>query len=119
MRIVLGVARHRLEDARTRARIAGLWPMMPVEPVARLELRAQVGVLAAQPPLLERGGEHVQELVGLERLGDEVGGPALDRRHGVPHRAEPRHHDDDDVRIAVDRRVEDAVAADAREPEVG
>ena len=89
------------------------------EAVARFELRAQIRVLGAQPPLFERGADHVLQLVELERLGDEVGGPALDRFDRVLHRAEAGHHDDDDLRIALHRRVEDAGAADAGETEVG
>ena len=41
-----------------------------------VELLMQVRVLALQPPLLERGVEHVHQLVELKRLGDEVGGAA-------------------------------------------
>ena len=45
----------------------------PFEPVAILELRSQIGVLGPQPALFERAVQHVQQLVALERLGDEVG----------------------------------------------
>ena len=52
--------------------IGRLLPMMPFEAIALLELRAQVRVLGFQPPLLERRVEHVQQLVDLKRLADEV-----------------------------------------------
>ena len=48
-----------------------------VNPIALLELRAQVRVLRPKAPLFDRGGEHVQQRVELERLGDEVGGALL------------------------------------------
>ena len=76
----------------------------PLEAVALLELRSQVRVLGAQAALLERAVHHVEQLVVLERLGDEVGGAALDQRHGVAHRAVAGHHDDDDVGVALQRR---------------
>ena len=71
MRIVLLVARdgfEQLKQPRHRAALAD----DALEPVALLELRAQVRVLRLQPPLLERRVEHVQQLVDLKRLADEV-----------------------------------------------
>ncbi len=91
----------------------------PVDAIALFELRAQVGVLGPQPPLLERRAEHVQQRVELERLGDEVGGALLDRVHRVLHGAEAGDHDRDDVRVALERRVQDVTPIDAREPQIG
>ena len=89
------------------------------EAVARFELRPQVRVLRAQPPLFEGGADYVLQLVELERLGDEIGGAALDRFHRVLHRPEAGHHDDHDLRIPIHRRFEHADAAHAGQAEVG
>ena len=61
----------------------------------------------------------MQQRVELERLGDEVGGPLLDRVDRILHRAEAGDDDGDDVGVALDRGVEDLAAVDARQPEVG
>ena len=60
----------------------------------------------------------MQQLVELERLGDEVGGALLDRVDRVLHRAEAGDDDRDDVRVALERGVEHRAAVDARQPEV-
>ena len=91
----------------------------PVDTVALLELRSQVRVLGSQPALLERGVEHVQQRVELERLGDEVGRALLDRVDRVLHRAEAGDDDRDDFRIALERGLEHGAAVDAGQPEVG
>ena len=59
---------EQLKQPRHRAALAD----DALEAVALLELRAQVRVLRLQPPLLERRIEHVQQLVDLKRLADEV-----------------------------------------------
>ena len=94
-------------------------PIDPFEAVPLLELRAQVRVLRLQPPLLERRVEHVQQLVDLKRLADEVPRAALDRFDGVLHRAVAGDDDRDDVGIALDGGFDDGGAVDARQPEVG
>ena len=91
----------------------------PVDPIALLELRPQVGVLRLQPPLLHRGAEHVQQRVELKRLGDEVGRALLDRVDRILHRAVAGDDDGDDVGVALERGVEDLTAVDAREPQIG
>ena len=68
-------------------------PDQPVDPVSLFELRAEVRVLGFQPPLLERGSQHVEQRVELERLGDEVGGTLLDRFDRILHGAVPGDHD--------------------------
>ena len=91
-----------------------------LEAVPLLELLAQVGVLGAQPALLERRVDDVQQFVELERLLDEVARAALDGLDGVLHRAEAGDDDADDVGIERARLVEHrrAVGA-AAEPQVG
>ena len=91
----------------------------PLEPVAAIELLAQVLVLGAQVASLERGAQHVEQLVELERLGDEVGGAEPDRRDGILHRSVPGHEDDDDVGVPLEGGIEDVGARSAWQPEVG
>ena len=86
----------------------------PIDAIALLELRAQVGVLRLEPALLERGSQHVQQRVELERLRDEVGGALLDRFDRILHRAVTGDDDRDDLRVALERGVEDLAAVDAR-----
>ena len=61
----------------------------------------------------------MQQLVELERLGDEVGGALLDRFDGFLHGAVAGDDDRDDVRIALERGVEHLPAVDAGQPQVG
>ena len=91
----------------------------PLEAIPLLELRAQVRVLRFQPPLLERGVEHVQQFVDLEGLADEVRRAALDRLDRVLHRPVAGDDDRDDVRIAPDGRFDHRGAIDAGEAQVG
>ena len=81
--------------------------MIPFEAVPLFELRAQVRVLRFQPPLLERRVEHVQQLVDLKRLADEVPRAALDGFDGVLHRAVAGDDDGDDVGVALDGGFDD------------
>ena len=101
------------------SRIGRLRPMTPGQSVALLELLAQVGVLGAQPALLERRLEDVQQLLELERLADEVGGAALDGVDGVLDSAVAGDDDADDPRITLEGGVEDLAAVDARQAQVG
>ena len=61
----------------------------------------------------------MEQRVELKGLRDEVGGALLDRVDGVLHRAVSGDHDRDDVRVALERGVEDLAPVDAREPQVG
>ena len=90
----------------------------PVDPITLFELRSQIGVLRSQAPLFERRVQHVEQRVELKRLGDEVGRSLLDRVDGVLDRAEAGDDDGDDVRIALERRLEDSSAVHARQSEV-
>ena len=61
----------------------------------------------------------MQQLVELERLGDEVGGAAPDGVDRVLHRAVSGDDDGDDVGVAAERRLDDARPVDARQAQVG
>ena len=91
----------------------------PVDAIALLQLRAQIGVLGLQPPLLHGRAEHVQQRVELKRLGDEVRGALLDRVDRVLHGAVAGDHDGDDVGVALEGGVEHLPAVDAGQSEVG
>ena len=98
---MLGRGGHRFEqlkEPRHRAALAD----DALEPIPLLELRAQVRVLRFQPPLLERRVEHVQQLVDLKRLADEIPRAAPDHFDGVFHRPEAGDDDGDDVGVALD-----------------
>ena len=97
----------------------GLWPIIAPEAEALIELLAQIGVLVLQPPLLERRAQHVQQLLELKRLGDEVRRAALDRFDRILHRAEAGDDDGDDAGIAFEGRFDDVLAVDARQPQIG
>ena len=63
--------------------------------------------------------QDVQELLALERFRDQVGGAPLYQGDGIPDGAVAGHDHDDDVRVAVERGVEDAGAGQPGEPQVG
>ncbi len=91
----------------------------PLEAIALVELRAQVGVLGLEAALLERRVEHVQQLVDLKRLADEVPRAALDGFDRFLDGAVAGDHDRDDLRIALDGGVDDGGAVDAGQAQVG
>ena len=63
--------------------------------------------------------QDVQELLALERFRDQVDGAPLYQGDGIPDGAVAGHDHDDDVRVAVERGVEDAGAGQPGEPQVG
>ena len=60
----------------------------------------------------------MQQLVELKRLGDEVGGAALDGLDRVLHRAVAGDDDGDDAGVAGEGGVDDLPAVDARQAEI-
>ena len=61
-----------------------------VELEAILQLRAQVGVFGLQPALFDRRVQLVQQLLELERLGDEAFGAQPRDLDGFAHRRRSR-----------------------------
>ena len=55
----------------------------------------------------------MHQLVELKRLGDEIGGAALDGVDGVLHGAVAGDDDGDDAGIALERGFDDLAAVDA------
>ena len=74
-----------------------------VDAEAILQLRAQVGVLRLQPPLLDRRVQLVQQLFELERLGDESLGAEPRDFDRLADRAEAGDDDGDDLRDSARR----------------
>ena len=90
-------SRHRLEQMKQLLHRTAA-AENPAELVPILELRSKVGVLRREPPLLHRFLQHVNQLVELKRLGDEIRRAALDGVNSVLHRAETSNDDRDDTR---------------------
>ena len=90
-----------------------------LEAIALVELCVQVRVLRFQAPLLERRVEHVEKLVDLERLGDEIPRAAFDGFDGVFHRSVSRDHNRDNLWIELDCRLHEGPAVEARQAKVG
>ena len=84
-----------------------------------MELLAQPGVFRFQPPLLDGAIEGVPQLVELERLGDEVGGAALDDFDGIADRAVAGDDDADDLRVPLHGGLDHGGPVDARQAQVG
>jgi hypothetical protein len=82
-------------------------------------LRPEIGILGTEAPLLERFLQHMQKLVELERLLDEVRRSALHDVDRVFERSVARDHDRDDAGIAFPCRLNDPCPVDSRQPEVG
>ena len=80
---------EQLEEPRHRAALAD----DAFEPVALVELRAQIRVLGLQAALFERGIEDQQQFVDLKRLADEIRRASFDRFNRVLHRAVAGHDD--------------------------
>ena len=89
-----------------------------VEAEAVVQLRAQLGVLLPQPPLLERRAQHPRQLRELKRLDQEIDGAALDRRDRVVDAAEAGDHDGADRRVQRERFVEHVHAVGVGQPQV-
>ena len=61
----------------------------------------------------------MQQLVELERLGDEVGRPPLDGVDRILHRGVAGDDDGDDAGITLQSGIDDAAAVNARQAQVG
>ena len=86
---------------------------------APLVVLPQQDQLGDQPALLDRPVEQELQVVGVDRLHQEVGGTFLHRAHGLLDRAEGRHHDDGRLGVGVPRGREHVEAAAGRQPQVG
>ena len=71
------------------------------------------------PALVDRAVEEQQEVVGVDRLRQEVGGALLHRADRLLDRPEGRHHHDRRLGVGLARGLEHVEAAAGGQPEVG
>jgi hypothetical protein len=90
-----------------------------VNAIPIFELRSQVCVFRFESTLFERGAKDMQQRVELERLGDEVSSPPLDRLDGVFHRSIPGDDDRDDLGVTLERRLDHLGAVDPWQTQIG
>ncbi len=76
-------------------------------------------VLAQQPALRERALDHQQQVIGVNRLGQEVERPVLHRRDSILNGAVGGHDDDREIRIGVLGGAQHAESVAIRKPEIG
>ena len=69
--------------------------------------------------MFECRGQHVQQLVELERFGDELRGPPLDSLDRILDGTEAGHDDADHLGVALESRREHLGAIDTRQTEIG
>ena len=81
-----------------------------VEPVPIAQLRAQLGVLLAEPRLVDRCCEHARQMRELHGLMRKSIAPRLIAATASFDAAEAGHHDRHDLRVAGEGRVEDVEA---------
>jgi hypothetical protein len=75
-------------------------------------------IFRGKPPLNERALHHQQQVIGIDRLGEEIERAFLHRGNGILNAAERGHHDDRQLRIEVLRGAEHAESVAFGEPEV-
>ncbi len=109
-----GHARDQLVDLRHLVRLAH----QRVDALPRLQLLAELPVLAGEPPRLQRPPHHELDLLHPERLGQVVGGAGVHRLDGGGHRREGGQDDHGQVGLRLVQALEDAEAVEAGHPEV-
>ena len=109
--------------ARWRASIAsfraGSSPRTSREAEAALVLLLEEDQLGHQPAPLHRPVQQQEQVVGVDRLREEVGGALLHRPHRLLHRAVGGHDDDRGLGVRVPGRLEHVEAAPGRQLQVG
>ena len=83
------------------------------------QLLFQQEVIGQHPPLGDRAFDHQQQMVGIDRLGQEVDGPLAHGGHRILDAAVGRHDDDLQFRIKLFRGAEHAEAVAVRKLQVG
>ena len=82
------------------------------------ELLLQQQVLGHDAALLERARDEQQQVIGIDRLGEEVERAFLHRGHRVLDAAVRGHHDDRQVGVDLLRRAQHAEAVAVRQPQI-
>ena len=86
---------------------------------AHRELLLQQQVLGHQPALLERARDEQQQVIGIDRLGEEVERAFLHRGDRVLDAAVGGHHDDRQLGVELLRRAQHAEAVAFGQPQIG
>ena len=86
---------------------------------APLVVLLEQDVFGEQAAALEGALEQEHEVLGVDGLGQEVGGALLHRAHGVVDGAEGGHDDDGDVGVRLLGRLQHVEAAARGEAQVG
>ena len=114
---VVSVAAARCSDANT-LRSDGSSPTSCGAPRRTRQLLLQQQVLGHHPPLLERARDEQQQMIGIDRLGEEVDRAFLHRGDGVLDAAVGGHHDDRHVGVDSFGGAEHAEAVALRQPQI-
>ncbi len=95
------------------------FPDDPREPEPLGELLAEEQVLLEERPSLHRPPQQKHEMVGIDRLRNEVERPPFHRSHRVLHGPVRGHHDHGQIRVGFARRGQNRVAVFPRKAEIG
>jgi hypothetical protein len=76
-------------------------------------------VLRHQPSLRERPLDHQQQMIGVDRLGQEVERAFPHGHHRILNAAKRRHHDDGQLGIGFHRRAEHTESVTFRKTQIG
>ena len=87
-------------------------------PAPGRQLLLEQDVFGRQAALRERAFDHQQQVIGIDRFGEEVERAFPHRRHGVLDAAERRHHDDRHLGIELLRGAQHAEPIAVRQAEV-
>ena len=83
------------------------------------QLLLQQQVLVDDAALFESAADEQEQVLGVDRLGEEVEGPFLHRADGVLERAERGHDDHRDLFVQLFRGPQDGEAIPFRKPQIG
>jgi hypothetical protein len=123
-RPALAVDEHRrlgardLEDERARLLHPRRAPDERPRRAQALDGLAEGAHLAEQAPVLRGATREEEELVGIDRLLEEVVGAGLHRAHGLGDGADARDHDDRDLDPVLPRVLEEHERVAFRHPQV-
>ena len=98
---------------------AGSSPSTRGQPEAPLVLLLEQHELGDQAAPFDRAVEEEQQVVGVDRLGEEVGGPLLHGPHRLLDGAEGGHHQHRRLGVGLAGRLQHVEAAARGQPEVG
>ncbi len=113
-----GVAPRRPLDGEHRLSQGRVLPDHPWEAEPPLVLVLQEDVVGVEASALHRAIQQQQEVIGVDRLREEVRGAVLHGLHGLLDGPERGHHQDGRLRVGLERSLEDVEAAPGRQAQV-